>query len=607
MNIQRGLQSLLFSGLIISAVFIGLIFDVTQAQSALPDEKTTTRENNDTFYRGLHTLEKTLQRVHSGYVENVDDDTLFKNAIDGALSILDPHTSFYEPRDYKELKMRTDGEFGGLGIQISIRDEVLTVMTPISGTPAERAGIRSGDKIIEISGESTKGITLEEAVNQMRGKPGTDITITISREGEPDPIDYTITRDIIEIKAIPYTGVLRDSIGYLKLNSFSSVAGDEVRSTVEDLLDSGATSIVFDLRSNPGGLLDQAVEVSNVFLDKDRLVVFTKGRIRDSNNEYETRRSPVLPEGMPLCILVNGASASASEIVSGAVQDWDRGVVVGKPTFGKGSVQTVLPIDKSEEKYLKMTTALYYTPSGRCINKPLNGVRANQDDSAPQDSLVIRDDSLKIDSSEVYYTKRLNREVYGGGGIIPDTLIDAREIDYIIRKFLVKDLFFKFANHYYPSLPDSVEITPDFSVRDTMVSRFLAYADSIGFNYRSAAGERLDKFRVYAGFEKDTSMDSATLEFLRSSFSPADSAALEAVIDRADSLVRKSEETALRKDHEAIRRELKSVLLIREMGRDNPVVQRMLLSRDRQLKSALDILSTPDVYEGILNKNEKSN
>ncbi|MBD3314357.1 MAG: PDZ domain-containing protein, partial [Chitinivibrionales bacterium] len=346
-------------------VVTGLVADVTNT-------------GNDNFYEDIIRLDNVATKIHQKYVEDIESEELIDDAISGMLETLDPHSSYFKRKQYEELRIHTEGKFGGLGIQISIREKVLTVMTPISGTPASRSGIQSGDQIIKIDGESTKGITIDEAVNELRGEPGTEVTITVRRKGEAQPHDYTITREIITIKSVPYYGFVKDKIGYVKLVAFSQDAGDEVERAIKALVKQGAKGLVFDLRFNPGGLLPQAKEVADKFLDRRSLIVSTRGRIRDQNKEFLASSQPVVPDDMPVVVLVNAASASASEIVAGAIQDWDRGIVMGDTTFGKGSVQSILPIDK--DHHLKLTTAFYYTPSGRCINKPENDRSSDDND-----------------------------------------------------------------------------------------------------------------------------------------------------------------------------------------------------------------------------------
>jgi len=585
---------------IVALVFLGLAIDHTVASS-----------KSDPFYSGISLYERVIQKVNAFYVEEVDMDMMTRHAIKGALEVLDPHTTFFEPKDYEELMVHTDGEFGGLGIQISIRDKYLTVMTPIAGTPAERAGIRSGDRILKINGKPTKGITLDKAVEQMRGKPNTTVTITIYREGETEPVDYEIQRAIIKIKSVPFIGLLNDSVGYLQLTTFSQDAGDAVRKGVDSLLELGAKGIVFDMRYNPGGLLTQAQEVSSVFIPQQKLVVFTKGRLNSYSDSLFTRLKPSLPAGMPLVVLVNGASASAAEIVSGAVQDWDCGVILGDTTFGKGSVQTVLPIDK--DRHIKLTTAFYYTPSGRCINRPENGIRGENgnDEDNPEDQVVGEDvdvkkgDEKKKVVSEVYYTAN-KRPVFGGGGVIPDTIVEDRIEPYMVRKLMLKDLFFKFSNQIYPSLAkEGVKVDSTFNVSDQLLERFYHYLDSAKFDYSMVAENKLDDFKVYLGMKKDTTIDVRALEYVKSTLPREDSLKTAQLLTEIEKIMLQVRHSELKKEAEEIRRGLRMSLIVREIGQDNDYIYKVKLQNDSQILSAVALINSPKVYKSLLQPKKK--
>ncbi len=313
----------------------------------------------------LRTFAEVLDRIKASYVEPVDDKTLLENAIKGMLSNLDPHSAYLEPDAFAELQESTSGEFGGLGIEVGVEDGFIKVVSPIDDTPASRAGIEAGDLIIKIDGKPTKGMSMMDAVAQMRGKPGSDITLTLVREGGK-PYDVKLTRAVIKVKSVK-SQLLEPGYGYLRVTQFQVNTGEEVGKALARLKkDNGGkklSGLVLDLRNNPGGVLQAAVEVSDHFLTKG-LIVYTKGRI--ANSELRFSADPAdASEGVPLVVLINGGSASASEIVAGALQDHKRAVVMGTDSFGKGSVQTVLPLNN--DRALKLTTALYYTPSGRSI------------------------------------------------------------------------------------------------------------------------------------------------------------------------------------------------------------------------------------------------
>ena len=313
----------------------------------------------------LRTFAEVLDRIKAAYVEPVDDKTLLENAIKGMLSNLDPHSAYLEPEAYAELQESTSGEFGGLGIEVGIEDGFIKIISPIDDTPASKAGIQPGDLIIKIDGQPTKGLSMTEAVDKMRGKAGSKILLTLVREGG-QPFDVELQRAVIKVKSVK-SQLLEGHYGYLRISQFQVNSGEEVGKALAALKKQNGgkklSGIVLDLRNNPGGVLQAAVEVTDHFLKKG-LIVYTKGRI--ANSELRFSADPAdASEGVPLVVLINGGSASASEIVAGALQDHKRGVLMGTDSFGKGSVQTVLPLNN--DRALKLTTALYFTPNGRAI------------------------------------------------------------------------------------------------------------------------------------------------------------------------------------------------------------------------------------------------
>ncbi|MFZ5861600.1 MAG: S41 family peptidase [Nitrospirota bacterium] len=313
-------------------------------------------------YEELRPFTEVLNQVQRNYVEETTTRDVVYGAIRGLLNVLDPHSSFMPPDVYKEMQVDTKGEFGGVGIQIGLKDERLTVIAPIEDTPAFRAGVLAGDKIVKIDGTSTKDMTLMDGVNKMRGAKGTKVTLTLERSGTPEPIDVVLTRETIKVTSTRHK-MLEDGIGYVRLTQFQEQSGPDLAKALNALREQKAQSFILDLRNNPGGLLTAAVEVSEQFLPKGKAVVSIKGR-HGSAEEYPAEGAhPILDA--PLIVLVNEGSASASEIVAGAMQDWGRAVVVGTTTFGKGSVQTVIPL--SDGSALRLTTAKYYTPKGRSI------------------------------------------------------------------------------------------------------------------------------------------------------------------------------------------------------------------------------------------------
>ncbi|VAW89958.1 Carboxyl-terminal protease [hydrothermal vent metagenome] len=313
----------------------------------------------------LRNFTQVFSRIKADYVEPVDDKTLLENAIRGMVSGLDPHSSYLDTSDYHDLQVGTTGEFGGLGIEVSMEDGFVKVISPIDDTPAQRAGVAAGDLIIRLDETPVKGLTLRDAVNLMRGEVGTDILLTIVREGEEKPLKITITRDKIKVKSVKFR-LVEPNIGYVRITQFQQRTGENLLEALDSLAeenDNALGGMILDLRNNPGGVLSAAVDVSDAFLEKG-LIVYTEGRIKNSEMTFNARPGDEI-DGAPLIVLVNEGSASASEIVAGALQDHKRALIIGNKTFGKGSVQTILPLGR--DSAIKLTTARYFTPAGRSI------------------------------------------------------------------------------------------------------------------------------------------------------------------------------------------------------------------------------------------------
>ena len=328
-------------------------------------EKPPANAKPDIPLNELRAFSEIFGRIKNNYVEPVEDKELLQNAIRGMLSGLDPHSTYLDLEDFKNLREGTSGEFGGLGIEVTLEDGFVRVVSPIDDTPAAEAGVLAGDLIIRLDEKPVKGMALREAVDMMRGKPGTDLLITILREGEDKPLNITLTRAIIKVKSVKHK-TLEPGYGYVRISTFQQRTSEGLNKAIKQLKKDNndkLNGLVLDLRNNPGGLLNAAVDVSDAFITKG-LIVYTDGRIPDSKQEFNANPRDLL-EGAPLVVLVNGGSASASEIVAGALQDHHRAVILGTKTFGKGSVQTVMPL--TDKTAVKMTTARYFTPSGRSI------------------------------------------------------------------------------------------------------------------------------------------------------------------------------------------------------------------------------------------------
>lgn len=343
----------------------------------------------------LRAFTEVLDRIRSSYVEPISDATLLENAIRGMLDGLDPHSAYLDEEAFRDLQEATSGEFGGVGIEVAIEDGLVRVISPIDDTPAERAGIRSGDVIVRLNDKPVKGMGLIDAVDSMRGEPGTDIKITVRREGVAEPIDFDLVRDVIGVTSVR-SRMLESGFGYLRISQFQTDTGKDVAKAVTALeAEAGGElkGLIMDLRNNPGGVLRSSVEVADTFL-KEGVIVYTEGRLPNSQLRFNATGHDMI-EGAPIVVLVNGGTASASEIVAGALQDHSRALIMGTGTFGKGSVQTVLPL--TNERAIKLTTALYYTPNGRSIQ--LTGI--TPDISVERASILRQVETNRVRESDL--------------------------------------------------------------------------------------------------------------------------------------------------------------------------------------------------------------
>ncbi|CAN5840753.1 hypothetical protein BH23GEM6_BH23GEM6_09530 [soil metagenome] len=381
-------------------------------------------------------LEEVLNRISRDYVDQRPTEELYRMAVDGLLRELgDPHTAFMTAEEYNNLRIQTTGEYGGLGIQIAERDGWITVIAPLPGTPAERAGLLAGDRIIEVEGRSTEGWRDEDAVKVLRGPRGTAVNITIARSGVNEPIRHSITREEIHVNSVQSAYMVEQGIGIARLTLFSETSTKELRAAINELRGSGMRGLVLDLRTNPGGLLDQGVSVSDLFLRPGQAIVETRARNPRDNVTFRASQ-PEVYQGMPIVVLVDEYSASAAEIVAGALQDHDRALVLGSRSFGKGSVQTLFPL--SGGNFLKMTTGKWYTPAGRSIQKEST---TNGDPAA-----LLEEDPIGLDGQPVApaemdtvarreYRTTGGRTVFGGGGIVPDLLVTPDTLTAVEREF----------------------------------------------------------------------------------------------------------------------------------------------------------------------------
>ena len=410
-------------------------------------------------YRELARSQRLINEVYKSlitrYADRLDTEKFTKTVINNILESLDPYTVYMEDDEKEGLDLLTKGKYGGVGINLGERDKKLTVISPIDNSPAKQKGIIAGDVIVKIDGSSTEEMSLDDAASHIRGPKGTDVTLSIKRFGNEQLIDFVLTRADITVKDVPYAGMLNDETGYIRLMRFSKNSGPEMRSSIMNLQRDNARRIIIDLRDNPGGLLQSAIEILDMIIPKGDLLLSTKGRLPEANKRYTARKNPIIDDGIKIAILINEGSASASEIIAGTVQDLDRGVVVGTPSFGKGLVQSVYGMDGSGKRSLKVTTAKYYIPSGRLIQKP----------GYINEELVVQDE--KEDS--LFFTVG-GRRVKGGGGITPDYEVKMPKSTPLLQECWRKGLFFSFAQerqHKYDNYEDALidlDLINDFKV-----------------------------------------------------------------------------------------------------------------------------------------------
>jgi carboxyl-terminal processing protease len=525
---------------------------------------------NDSIYSLVKLSSDIAFKINARYVDDVDVENLVHSGIRGMLDTLDPFSEFLEKSDYDMLMESTSGKYSGLGMTIFLKDEWVTIMSPMEGMPAYRMGLRSGDRIIKIDGQTTKGMTTQEASKLMRGEAGTKVNLTIVREGVDESLEYTIERAVITIKTVPFAGIIDNGdrkIGYIRLARFGEEADAELDAAMKDVAQQKIDGLIFDLRSNGGGLLSQAVMISNYFLLKGSDIVYTKGRTADQNNTHYATRDPLLPE-VPLVVMVNDMSASASEIVAGAIQDSDRGVIVGNTTFGKGLVQQVYTLP--EGTALKLTTAKWYVPSGRCIQKDIRSTRHPED--------MAEEDSVEVDSSrlEVFHTKG-GRVVYGGGGITPDIVVDPEKLNALELNLERLSTFFDFAIRYTTEHP---ELKPDFEVTDKMLSEFKDFLEEKKFTYKNELETQLEEFEKVVKEKGNDPAIMAEIEHLRET-------------------IESNKQSRFDESRDYIKRSIKRDILTRLYG-ESEVYRQVVLKSDPYIKKAVEILNSPRDYAGIL-------
>jgi len=531
------------------------------------EEVVTQEELEKSIYSYVKLFDAVAFNVNRDYVDTLDPEELIKAGIKGMMGALDPFSVLQDVKAHDRLMEMTEGKYEGLGMAIGKRNDVITVISPIEGTPAYRMGLKAGDQIIQIDDKATEGMSTEEASKLMRGERGTTVTLKIKREGVKELLEYTIERAIIELKNVPYYGVMDGGIGYVRLSKFSKESGEELRDAIKELKTKNIKGLILDLRSNGGGLLDQAVETANLFLGEDKLIVYTQGR-SDIKKEYFARGKPVYGEGH-LAILVNEGTASASEIVSGAVQDWDRGVIIGNNTFGKGLVQRVIQRNLPPDYFLKLTVAKYYVPSGRCIQKPEMERPSSKEAEEGSDSLVVS-------KREIFYTKG-GREVYGGGGIVPDVEIEREKYKPIEYNLERKSMFFDFAVSYIAEHPN---IPKNFEVDDQVIAEFKQFLKEKDFTYKSALELDLDTLKMHIE-------DQGNSEIFTK------------VLNDMEGLIQKEKEQEFDQSIGYIKKSIKRDILNNLYG-EKAYYEELILKTDPAIQKAFEILTNQEEYSKIV-------
>lgn len=521
--------------------------------------------------KNLDIFSSLYREVNMYYVDSVDPGKLMKKGIDEMLSSLDPYTNYIPESNIEDYRFMTTGQYGGIGAVIRPKGDLVIVSDPYEGFPADKAGLRAGDAILEIDGKSTKNKKTDEISRALKGSPKTEVKLLIQREGVAKPFEKVLIREEIKVKPVPYYGMIDNKIGYIKLTSFTENCGRDVAEALKDLKSKNTLSgVILDLRGNPGGLLNEAVNISNVFISRGQEIVSTKGRYKDSDRAYKALNEAIDTE-IPLAVMVNSGSASASEIVSGSIQDLDRGVIVGQRTFGKGLVQTTRPLSYNSQ--IKITTAKYYVPSGRCI-QALDYTHRNEDGSVGKipDSLVSE------------FKTKAGRKVYDGGGVEPDYITTIKKLNPICNSLVNKNIIFDFASRYR-TLHESIP-AGDFTFTDSDWNDFLKYISDKEYDYITKSEKSLDEFKKNSEDELYFATLKTDIETLQTKLKHNKQEDIEK--NKSDIVALLEDEIASRYGYQQGR--------IRES-----------LTHDKEVMKAIEIINDKATYTGILSGSINAN
>ncbi|MEZ4825301.1 MAG: S41 family peptidase [Bacteroidia bacterium] len=442
---------------------------------------TNITDNYFEISKNLDIFGKLYREINSFYVDDTDPSRLMRTGIDAMLGSLDPYTNYISEEDAEDFRFMSTGQYGGVGALIGKMHNQIVVVEPYEGYPADKAGLKAGDIILKINNEVITGDKdVADVRNILRGEKGTEVKLTVQKPGEDQTREISLTRDRIKVDNVPYFGMITDKVGYISLTGFTQDAGLEVQEATKALKkdNPSLSGIILDLRGNPGGRLDEAVNVANVFVPENELIVETRGRIDGSRHVHHAQRKPVDTE-IPLAVIVNNRSASASEIVAGSIQDLDRGIIIGQRSFGKGLVQNIRPLSYNTQ--LKVTTAKYYTPSGRCI-QAINYAERNEDGSVARIP-----DSLKNE-----FLTRNGRKVFDGGGIEPDVPVDVFKANIVTNELNNQNLIFDFATYFVQKNP-SIPSPRQFTITDDIYREFTEFVRGQKFDYETSAEKQMAK------------------------------------------------------------------------------------------------------------------
>ncbi len=421
-------------------------------------------------FRDVQSLMQVLKLIRQNYDGDVSTEVLVNNAIKGMIKELDPHTSFYTEKEFKSFFEQTSGHFGGLGIVISTMGKYVTVVEPIEDSPALKAGMMSGDKIVAVDGDDVVGLDINKLIKLLKGKPGTKVRVTVKRFDQTKT--FNLKRAVINVSSVPYQMLLSEDVGYVKLRQFNGNTTDDFIGALNQLSDQGATKYIIDLRNNPGGLLQEALTILDEFVEKSKLLLTTKGKNSSFTKNYYSNY-PASISDVPLVVLINGGSASASEIFAGVLQDYDKALIIGSQSYGKGSVQQTYTLPNAEG--IKMTIAKYYVPSGRCVHNSFNdSIIKNHSDTLSKELLEAKMDEYKEKNKDKVFKTLGGRVVYGGGGITPDIEIEAESFSQLEKDFIINNSYFDYSIKYFKE--NKEDIGEDFEADSRTIVDFVNYA-----------------------------------------------------------------------------------------------------------------------------------